>query len=56
VTFLPIRVIDTAPGVSQSSRQAIRDDYQWLAATPAHRRLLTAAAAIPPGFTQVPGH
>ena len=55
-TFLPIRVIDTAPGVSQASPQAIRDDYQWLAATPAHLRLLTAAAAIPAGFTQVPGH
>jgi len=55
-TFLPIRVIDTAAGVSQASPQAIRDDYQWLAATPANLRLLTAAAAVPPGFTQVPGH
>jgi RNA polymerase sigma factor (sigma-70 family) len=51
-TYLPIREIDTAPGVSQTSDQAIRDDYQWLPATPANLRLLTPAGAIPAGFTQ----
>ena len=29
-SYLPIREIDTAPGVSQTSDQAIRDDYRWL--------------------------
>jgi hypothetical protein len=50
-TYLPIREIDTAPGVSQTSDQAIRDDYLWLPATPANLRLLTPAGAIPAGFT-----
>jgi hypothetical protein len=53
-TYLPIATIGTAPGVSQASDQAIRDDYQWLPGTPAHLRLLTAAAAIPTGFSRVP--
>lgn len=52
-TYLPIREISTPPGVSQTSSQAIRDDYQWLPGTAANRRLVTAAAAIPPGFTEV---
>jgi len=51
-TYLPIREVDTAPGVSQSSDQAIRDDYRWLPDTPANLRLLTPAGAIPAGFTQ----
>jgi hypothetical protein len=51
-TYLPIREIDTAPGVSATSPQAIRDDYRWLPATPANLRLLTTAAAIPSGFTR----
>jgi hypothetical protein len=52
VTYLPIREIDTAPGVSPASPRAIRDDYRWLPATPANLRLLTPAAAIPSGFTR----
>ena len=52
VTYLPIREIDTAPGVSATSPRAIRDDYRWLPATPANLRLLTTAAAIPSGFTR----
>jgi hypothetical protein len=51
-SYLPIREIDTAPGVSQTSDQAIRDDYRWLPATPANLSLLTPAQAIPAGFTQ----
>jgi hypothetical protein len=51
-TYLPIREIDTAPGVSQTSGQAIRDDYRWLPDTQANLRLLTPAGAIPAGFTQ----
>jgi hypothetical protein len=51
-TYLPIREIDTAPGVPQTSDQAIRDDYRWLPSTPANLRLLTPAGAIPAGFTQ----
>jgi hypothetical protein len=51
-TYLPIREIDTAPGVSQTSDQAIRDDYRWLPSTAANLRLLTPAGAIPAGFTQ----
>jgi hypothetical protein len=51
-SYLPIREIDTAPGVSQTSDQAIRDDYRWLPATKANLRLLTPAGAIPAGFTQ----
>lgn len=54
-TYLPIREIDTAPGVSQTSAKAIRDDYRWLPATPANLRLLTPAGAIPAGFTQASG-
>jgi hypothetical protein len=54
-TYLPIATIGTAPGVSQSSDQAIRDDYTWLPATSANLRLLTAEAAIPAGFTRVDG-
>ena len=51
-SYLPIREIDTAPGVSQTSDQAIREDYRWRPATKANLRLLTPAGAIPPGFTQ----
>jgi hypothetical protein len=51
-TYLPIRTIATAPGVSQASDQAIRDDYTWLPDTPANLRLVTAADAIPAGFTR----
>jgi len=51
-SYLPIREIDTAPGMSQTSDQAIRDDYRWLPATQANLRLLTPAGAIPAGFTQ----
>jgi hypothetical protein len=51
-TYLPVRVIGTAPGMSQTSDQAIRDDYRWLPATPANLRLLTPAGAIPAGFTR----
>jgi hypothetical protein len=54
-SYLPIREIDTAPGVSQTSPQAIRDDYRWLPAIQANLRLLTPAGAIPAGFTQA-GH
>jgi len=52
-TYLPIREIDTAPGVPLTSDKAIQDDYRWLPATAANLRLITAAAAIPAGFTQV---
>jgi hypothetical protein len=52
-TYLPIREIDTAAGVPLTSDKAIRDDYRWLPATAANLRLITAAAAIPAGFTQV---
>lgn len=52
-TYLPIREIDTAPGVPLTSDKAIRDDYRWLPATAANLRLISAAAAIPAGFTQV---
>ena len=51
-TYLPVREIDTAPGVSPASPRAIRDDYRWLPATRANLRLLTTAAAIPSGFTR----
>jgi len=51
-TYLPIREIDTAPGVPQTSDQAIRDDYRWLPDTQANLSLLTPAGAIPAGFTQ----
>lgn len=51
-TFLPIRQIDRATGVSPGSDEAIRDDYRWLPATRANLRLLTPAAAIPAGFSQ----
>lgn len=53
VTYLPIREIDTAPGESASSPQAIREDYRWLPATAANLRLITLAGAIPAGFRQV---
>ena len=49
-TYLPIREVNTARGVPQTSPRAIRDDYRWLPATPASLHLLTAAAAIPSGF------
>jgi len=55
VSYLPIREIDTAPGQSPASPQSIREDYTWLRGTKANLRLLTAAAAIPPGFTEI-GH
>jgi len=51
-SYLPIREIDTAPGVSPTSDQAIRDDYRWLPSTQANLRLLTPAGVIPAGFTQ----
>jgi hypothetical protein len=54
-TYLPIRVIGTAPGVPTDSPKAIRDDYRWLPATPANLRLLTTAAAVPAGFTRAGG-
>ena len=52
-TYLPVREIDTAAGVPLTSDKAIRDDYRWFPATAANLRLITAAAAIPAGFTQV---
>jgi hypothetical protein len=52
-SYLPIREVDTAPGQSPASPQAIRMDYTWLPGTKANLRLLTAAAAIPAGFTKV---
>jgi len=52
-TYLPVREIDTAPGVSPTSAEAVRTDYQWLPATPGNLQLLTASAAIPTGFTQI---
>jgi hypothetical protein len=52
-TYLPIRTIETAPGESLASDQAIRDDYKWLPDTAANLSLLTPAGAIPAGFTQV---
>ena len=55
-TYLPLRQIAVAPGQRLTSPSTIRDDYRWLPATPANLRLLTAAGAIPPGFTQVPSH
>jgi hypothetical protein len=55
-TYLPIREIDTAAGVPLTSDKAIRDDYRWLPATAANLHLITVAAAIPPGFTQITGH
>ena len=54
VTYLPIRTIETAPGESVASDQAIRDDYKWLPDTAANLSLLTPAGAVPAGFTQVP--
>lgn len=54
-TYLPIREISAPPGVPLTSSQAIRDDYRWLPDTPANLRLVTAAAAIPPGFTEIGG-
>jgi hypothetical protein len=53
-TYLPIRTIETAPGQSVASDQAIRDDYKWLPDTAANLSLLTPAGAIPAGYTQVP--
>jgi hypothetical protein len=52
-SYLPIRDIETAPGQSPASPQAIRDDYTWLPATAVNLRLLTPAAAIPAGFTKL---
>jgi hypothetical protein len=52
-SYLPIREIDTAPGQSPASPQSIREDYTWLPGTKANLRLLTAATAIPAGFTKV---
>ena len=54
-TYLPIRTIGTAPGMSPTSDQAIREDYRWLPATPASLRLVSATPAIPAGFTRVGG-
>ena len=55
-TYLPLRQLAVAAGQRPASPGTIRDDYKWLPATPANLRLLTAAGAIPPGFTQVPSH
>lgn len=52
-SYLPIREVDTGPGQTPASPQAIRNDYTWLPGTKANLRLLTKAAAIPPGFTKV---
>jgi hypothetical protein len=52
-SYLPIREVDTAPGQSPASPLSIREDYTWLPGTKANLRLLTAAAAIPAGFTKV---
>jgi hypothetical protein len=52
-TYLPVRELDTAPGQSPTSDQAIQTDDRWLPATAANLRLITTAAAIPPGFTEV---
>lgn len=48
-TYLPLREVDTSSG------QRFVTDYRWLPDTSANRRLLTATAAIPAGFTQVAG-
>ena len=53
-SYLPIQEIDTATGVAESSSQAIRSDYQWLPATAGNLALVTAAAAVPSDFTEVP--
>ena len=53
-TYLPIRMIETAPGETVTSDRAIRDDYEWLPDTLANLSLLTPARAIPAGFAQVP--
>jgi hypothetical protein len=56
-TDLPVREIDTTPGQPLTSSTAIRNDYRWLPATTANLYLISAAAAIPAGFTQVsPGN
>jgi hypothetical protein len=55
-SYLPLRQVAVAAGQRFTSPSTIRDDYKWLPATPANLRLLTAAGAIPPGFTQVPSH
>jgi hypothetical protein len=54
-TYLPIREIDTPAGAAPGSPQLIQDDYQWLPANPGNLQFVTAAAAIPAGFTQVAG-
>lgn len=46
-TYLPIREVDV------SADQSIVTDYRWLPDTPANQRLVTTAAAIPSGFTEV---
>jgi hypothetical protein len=46
-TYLPIREVDVL------AYQSIVTDYRWLPDTPANQRLLTTAAAIPSGFTEV---
>ena len=53
-SYLPVQEVDTAAGVAQDSPQADRTDYQWLQPTAANMALVTAAAAIPSGFTEVP--
>jgi hypothetical protein len=52
-TYLPVRELDTAPGQSSTGDQAIQTYDQWLPASAANLHLITAAAAIPPGFTEV---
>jgi hypothetical protein len=52
-TYLPVREIDTAPGGSATSDSTIQTDDQWLPATADNVKLITAAAAIPSGFTEI---
>jgi hypothetical protein len=51
-SYLPVQEIDTAPSQSPASPLSVRVDYTWLPGTAANLRLLTAAAAIPAGFTK----
>jgi hypothetical protein len=53
-SYLPVQEIDTAAGVAQDSPQADRSDYRWLQPTAANMALVTAAAAIPSSFSEVP--
>ncbi len=53
-SYLPVQVIGTAPGVGAHSRQADRTEFGWLPPTPGNLALVTAAATVPAGFTEVP--